>query len=247
MQSPYIGVTGFMSSAEVEAVLGVVPEKSRYSLMVGVLASRATLRGELGKWPGRYPNVKNIKDIFVPSPKAVNLIHFAIVDRLSLSDQLKELAAIAGPCLHGFQLNIVWPNPRDLAVIAGRNMRVVLQIGAKALGQSMLPLTFREFIGAYDGLITDILIDPSGGTGLPFNIETTRARLSIIREYFPHLGFGVGGGLSWETIDAIAPLVSEFPGLSIDAEGRLRTPQPEDKLDVERAKQYVTRAVQIMG
>jgi len=43
MQSPYIGVTGFMSSSEIEAVLGAVPKESRYSLMVGALASGKTL------------------------------------------------------------------------------------------------------------------------------------------------------------------------------------------------------------
>lgn len=247
MQRSYVGVTGFMASSEVGMVLGAVPEKPRYSLMVGVLASGKTLRGEPGKWPGRYPVIGNIENIFVSDPRAVNLIHYATADRVNLSDQLNKLVEIAGPRLHGFQLNICWPNPGDLEGVAKRNMRLVLQIGAKALEQSQSVLGFCELLGAYDGLITDVLIDPSGGTGQLFDIEAARARLSIIREYFPELGFGVGGGLSPETIDAIAPLVSEFPGLSIDAEGRLRTPQPEDKLDLERAKKYVARAFQIMA
>ncbi len=247
MQGPYIGVTGFMTSSEVEAVLGALPEKSRYSLMVGVLASGKALQGEQGKWPGRYSAIGKIKDIFVPDLRAVNLIHYATADRTNLPDQLKALVELGGRFLNGFQLNMAWPNPCDLEGIAFRGLRIVLQIGTKALEQSQSMSGFRELLGAYDGLITDVLIDPSGGTGQPFNVEDVRSRLSIVREYFPKLGFGVGGGLSWETIDAIVPLASEFPGLSIDAEGRLRTPQPEDKLDVERAKQYVLRAFQIMG
>jgi hypothetical protein len=247
MQYPYVGVTGFMSSSEVEAVLGALPEKSRYSLMVGVLASSKTLKGEQGKWPGRYPAVERIGNIFVSDPRVVNLIHYATADRVNLSDQLNELVEIAGPCLQGFQLNISWPNPSDLEDVAKRKIRIVLQIGAKALEQSNSSYGFRELLDAYDGLITDVLIDPSGGLGKPFDTETARSRLAIIREYFPKLGFGVGGGLSAETIDIVTPLATEFPGLSIDAEGRLRTPQPEDRLDIDRAKQYVTRGFQIMG
>lgn len=247
MQRPYIGVTGFMSSSEVAAVLSVVPEKSRYSLMVGVLASGKTLLGGQGKWPGRYPPVEKIGDIFLSDPRVVNLVHIATADRANLSEQLQNVLALGGPCLHGIQLNISWPNPGDLEAVAKRNVRLILQVGGKALEQSQSVIGFCELLGAYDGLITDVLIDPSGGAGKPFDMETARTRLTILRENFPQFGFVVGGGLSAETVGEIAPLVAAFPGLSIDAEGRLRTPQPEDQLDIERAKQYVTRAFQMMA
>jgi hypothetical protein len=236
-----------MSGIEAEAVLATVPQQPRYSLMVGVLVSGKTLCGGQSKWPGRYPLVEAVRGIFRSDPRVVNMIHFATADRLTMSEQLDKLLAIGGPHLHGIQLNISWPNPGDLEQVAKRNLRLVLQIGGKALEQSQSVIGFCELLGAYDGLITDVLIDPSGGAGKPFDMNTARTRLSIIRENFPQLGFVIGGGLSPETVNDIAPLVSEFPGLSIDAEGRLRTPPPEDQLDVERAKQYVSRAFQIMG
>ena len=152
MSEPYIGVTGFMSALEVEAVLSAVPTDKKYLLMVGVLASNKTLAGGPGKWPGRYPSAEKIRDIFVIAPKTLNLIHYATYDRVNLSAQLEELAAVGGPFLNGFQLNVCWPNPFDLEVIARRNLRIVLQIGAKALEQSSSSAGFREILGAYDGL-----------------------------------------------------------------------------------------------
>jgi hypothetical protein len=142
----------------------------------------------------------------VLAPKTLNLIHYATYDRPNLSDQLKKLVEVGGPFLNGFQLNVCWPNPFDLEEIAQYKLRIVLQVGAKALEQSSSPGSFREILGAYDGLITDVLIDPSGGLGKPFDVELAHSRLAIIREYFPKLGFGVGGGLSAETIEIVAPL-----------------------------------------
>jgi hypothetical protein len=49
MLEPYIGVTGFMSALEVEAVLAAVPSDKKYVLMAGVLASNKTLAGGSGK------------------------------------------------------------------------------------------------------------------------------------------------------------------------------------------------------
>ena len=247
MIEPYIGVTGFMSAMEIENVLAAMPVDSRHLFMVGVLASVRTLRGDEPWQPGRYPHVLAIKDIFVLAPKVLNLVHYAPGNRPDLGGQLKQMAEFGGPFLHGFQLNVFWPDPKEIEKIAHYKLRIVLQLDGTALIKAGDSNEFKERLSVYDGLITDVLVDLSGGKGKLFDLDYVRSRLGVIREHFPNLGYGVGGGLAPETVDLIKPLVAEFPNLSIDAEGRLRTPHPEDKLDVSRAKEYVARGLKVLN
>ena len=132
---PYIGVTGFMSRAEVLEAFKVIPKESERRLMVGVLMSSATLNGQLGKWPGRYPKKENVEDIFINSPRVLNLIHYSTAYSGSLHGQLEEITKLAGPYLDGFQLNIPWPPVEEIRKYheAHREKFLVLQIGKSAI------------------------------------------------------------------------------------------------------------------
>ena len=105
---------------------------------------------------------------------------------------------------------------------------------------------FAELISAYLPTISSFLIDPSGGRGRPFNVKKVADYLHVIRN-FPMVGYGVAGGLGPDTLHSIDPLVREFPELSIDAEGRLRTPEPEDALSLEAMREYLEDAFLIMA
>ncbi len=107
---PYIGVTGFMSRAEVGKALAVVPQKSSHRLMVGVLMSSKTLAGEQAGRPGRYPKKEAVADIFVNDPRILNLVHYSTSNTETLLGQLMEITDLAGPDLDGFQFNIAWPS-----------------------------------------------------------------------------------------------------------------------------------------
>ncbi len=88
---PYIGLTGFSSCAEIDCALeafgrvgpieaGAVRDvlgKSRAIprlLMCGVLVKETF--GPSRRYPGRYPAVETIADIFSDDPRALNLLHF---------------------------------------------------------------------------------------------------------------------------------------------------------------------------
>lgn len=58
----YVGITGFMNRAEVDACLSALPKNM--TLMCGVLVSQKTLRGERNKWHRRYPRIEDIAGIF---------------------------------------------------------------------------------------------------------------------------------------------------------------------------------------
>lgn len=244
---PYIGVTGFMSQAEVSAVLEVVPRGAAHKLMVGVLASWKTVSGRGNKHPGRYPTMADIGGIFVDDPRTINLVHYATDDVHTLPEQTEELERHIGPHHMGYQFNLCWPEPSIVSKSLRTDHRVVLQIGKAALAiLNRDPQNLAEALDFYDGLITDVLIDPSGGEGKAFDPVVARERLRAIRDRHPRLGLGVAGRLSAKALYMVEPLIRLFPNLSIDAESRLRDPV-DDHLDIAATREYVARAYRFFG
>ncbi len=249
---PYVGITGFMSSAEVTTVLNLVDEKqsAERQIMVGVLASLKTIRGEKNKWPGRYPKTNDIKDIFLDDARALNLVHYNTKEPESLYSQLTMMTGVGGRLLHGFQLNIPWPNPTELEryVESHYGKMIVLQVGAGAYemverSPKALAAKIRD---EYDDLIDYVLLDPSGGAGKPFDLGVARDQIEKITAKCSAL-VGVAGGLHGNNLESLDSLISDFPELSIDAEGQLRTPQPGDTLDMAKASTYITRSFEMFS
>ncbi len=240
--NPYIGVTGFMSRNEIEEALRIVPH-SVYRLMVGVLMSCKTLRGEQNKWPNRYPRKETIQDIFMDSQQTLNLIHYSTDQPKGLAEQLIEITKLAGPYLDGFQLNISWPSVESLKEYWEKYPEkiLILQIGRRALSKIESLEQFKEILAAYQPMISGVLIDESCGTGRIFNSERALHYLQAASEV-PGLGLGVAGGLCASTLDLLYPIIEKFPDISIDAEGGLRSSMPEDALSTSSMEGYLKEA-----
>ncbi|MFH0779355.1 MAG: hypothetical protein V1928_00675 [Parcubacteria group bacterium] len=250
MNKPYIGITGFMSRSEVDAILAEVPAELNRQIMIGVLASYKTLQHFKNSMPNRYPELEKIGSIFREHPKALNLIHYNTKERETLCAQLLGLAKIVGPNLHGFQLNISWPEPKELDVFhlqCDQKMKIVLQIGAGAfrkVDDSPEKLA-RKVKAEYEGLIDYVLLDPSGGAGKQFDPEKAKEYLDALIDVNVNAALGVAGGLNAETLGPVATLAIHFPDLCIDAEGRLR--DKDDNLDLTLALAYLRRARNIFS
>lgn len=239
----YIGVTGFMTRGEVNQALATLDnlerEKMRsphHLLMVGVLASSKTLAGGTNKYPKRYPKVTEIEPIFPPDRRTLNLIHYATDDQETLYEQLCQLVEYSGPYLDGFQLNIAWPNPDTLSHFgAEHDMRIVLQLGSRALELCEHdPKKVVRELKQYDGLISHVLLDMSGGKGVPMDPAKTAEYVDALHSFneslsgpCPEFGVGIAGGLAGGAFEPIKNLVQKYKGLSIDAEGRLRSSQDD--------------------
>ncbi|MBI2065358.1 MAG: hypothetical protein HYT62_04920 [Candidatus Yanofskybacteria bacterium] len=237
---PYIGVTGFMSKAEVDEARSVIPQGANHRLMAGYLMSSKTLAGQQNKWPGRYPKKEAIRDLLVDDEGVLNLVHYNTDEPETLCSQLVEMTELAGPHLDGFQLNIAWPRISELEDYRCLypDKFIVLQVGKIAMTQVGLS-DFELTVGAYTDLIDAILIDASEGIGKPLNAAVASDYLWEIVNL--GIGLGVAGGLGPRTLDLIEPLIRQFRSdLSIDAEGRLRTPQPEDNLCLDAMKAYIS-------
>jgi hypothetical protein len=233
----YIGLSGVTTRAEVLAALAAFPACGR-QLMVGVLASEKTLAGQRNRYFRRYPRVESIAGIFTDDPRCLNLVHFGADDPPDAAT-LAHLFEAAGPLCHGVQFNGAYPTPGDLVRIrvafrrAGREARIVLQLRD-------LSTTMRQ-VWAYEGLITDVLIDASGGLGRPLDVPKAEALFEQLRSAFPHLGIGVAGGLFAETVPRVAGLLAR--GASCDAESGLRDgADGGGRLCVERVKAYLDAA-----
>ncbi|MBI4524882.1 MAG: hypothetical protein HY695_13850 [Deltaproteobacteria bacterium] len=156
-RSSYIGVTGFTRAAEARQALQCFAGSSARKLMVGVLVSSRTLSGRANRRPGRYPNIERIREIFHEHPAALNLIHYNTDAPATLSSELLRLVDVSGAHLHGFQLNIAWPNVGEIEAFkkgTGSKQRIVLQIGGRAMKRvDHSPQKLADMVARYTGII----------------------------------------------------------------------------------------------
>ena len=226
--SPYIGVSGFMSANEVRAVLAVFPDCGR-QLMVGVLASSKTVFGAGNSKPRRYPKPDDIASIFIDDPRCLNLVHYGADDDHDLMSILDGVMNIGGTTCHGVQVNVAWPNPKALRLFRYHNQaaRIVLQIGPKCLQSWENAYEASERLASYKDVITDVLIDTSGGRGIGLDTAVLNVRwfIEACYKHLPRIGVGIAGALCAANLQhgtVAYELLSYYGMLSTDAEGKIR-------------------------
>ena len=246
--TPYIGITGFCSRSEIDAVLASVPAEPNRLFMCGVLLSNALLSGEPSDAPNRCPPPDRIAAIFSDDPRCLNLIHYRPRPGADVADALTRATEVGGPHCHGVQINATrgapWPDPVALAAYRERcrPSRIVFQAGREAMeSANHQPDELAHRCAAYSGLVTDVLVDASEGLGLPLDAARSADYLAAIRDAAPELGLVVAGGLhSGNISELLSPLLPEWSAVSIDAEGRLR--DDADHLNTEAAVAYLRAA-----
>lgn len=209
-----------------------------FDLMLGVLCSAASIKE--GKCNARTPTNEVAEDIFVERDNlpegllAGYALHYYAKREEDLWEQLIDASALCKTRLHLLQLNAgFWPLPEALRIWhLSRDMqgtRLCLQIGPKLQAAALLFLN-RGFAGVLkpyvrlveDGVLTDFLLDPSAGQGKPLDLPLIREQVQIIRKMMPGVNIGIAGGLGPGSIARLAPLIDEFPDLSIDMESKVR-------------------------
>lgn len=247
---PYIGITGFTTNAQIQAVMKSPGRNTCYPYyMAGVLVSHKTLKGEAAKWPKRYPTQDELGSIFEPYAMTMNLVHYNTPSSDSLVSELLAVDDLVGPHCDGYQLNMTWPSPwriteyHKLQLGHGPRKTIVLQCGARALAEVRHDVKelAQRVKRDYEGLVDYVLIDPSGGHGKDFDANFAfdcMSELLTVRNICP----GIAGGLSAENVEAkLKPLLWQDMNepFCIDAEGRLRT--PEDELDLGKCVEFIAK------
>lgn len=241
---PYVGVTGFTTTDEVHTACSVASEVTARPLMVGVLVSAKTLRGQKNRYPLRYPPVESISHLFeAGGPNALNLIHYCDSAPPSWG-VLADLRELGGPHLHGFQFNVAWPEHGTIGKLVdgflslcGEYPRIVLQVRPG----------FARKYNAFPFGATDVLLDGSGGRGTPMDVSWIEEASTWFREHLPCYKIGFAGGLDADALSVAGPqsTVARLirAGASTDAEGRLRDDAPGGgRMDMAKVAAYI-RAV----
>ena len=251
--TPYIGITGFCSREEIDAVLATVPANPGRLLMCGVLLSNALLTGDASDAPNRCPPPDTIASIFSDDPRCLNLIHYRPQPGVDVADALTRASEAGGPQCHGVQINATrgapWPGADALETYRERcrPSRIVFQAGREAMESvNHQPEDLARRCAEYSGVVTDVLVDASEGLGIPLDAHRSVHYLEALRSEAPELGLVVAGGLhSGNISDLLSPLLPQWATVSIDAEGRLR--DPDDRLDLAAAVGYLRAAMLLLG
>ena len=236
---PYIGITGFTSRSEVTTVLKSRSKDSKHLVSVNVLVSSKSLRGEELRQPKRFPAREKIPGIFGDDPQVLNLLHFNTNRPDELLHDMLDAQSLAGPFCHGFQLNMAWP---DIGVITEYKKMypkntIVLQCGQRVIEEAGSAGALARRVTEYRDIANYVLIDQSGGQGLPLDIILARSYFAEISKEVPTIGLAIAGGLRAEALHKLYTLWKKFSDFSIDAESKLRT--DGDDLDTTKAACYL--------
>lgn len=245
----YIGITGFTEREQVEKVLDAMPGYTNRKLMVGILASRATLRRTQNPWhPNRYPTLDKLATIPVDDPRTYTLIHYYTQQTATLFDQLAELTERCGTLLNGFQLNIPWPDPDTLRAYRAHypSKQFVLPITDEMIKEANGNMrTIADRLNSeYDGLAEHILLDGSLGEEKMFAPRIMRERIAALKAASIKMGIGVAGGISPHTTDLVRYVAEEHRDINTDAEGGVHSKE-EDLFDVTNAVLLVQKQAKI--
>ncbi len=252
---PYIGMTDVPNAEWLASMLQHYRrcggEMLEHRLHAGVMTSYKILNGLETSWSKVWPAPAKIAEIFVPDPRVMNVIHYADYEDSDrdLAGTLMRVAELGGPHLHALQLDMPWPDVAALKAFKTRcpTIDVILQVGQVALARASNDVD--ETINRLrlcDDSIECVLLDLSMGRGKGLNADLLRPFILAIRSRLPHLRITVAGGLGPDTLHLVAPLVREFPSISIDAQGQLRpSGSSKDAIDHERAERYLQGAVEM--
>jgi hypothetical protein len=260
--SPYVGISGYATPEQARAV---------HDQVSGLLGTRKLADGYLiwlpslrDRWAGAVPTPPTFTTRALgleaataafagPGHGSWRIAHVGTSTHSRLDEQLHDCAELLGDGVDGFQINAIpAPRPteladfrRDRARRGQAGMLMILQLHRSIVRSSPADLVryVAEYV-AHDAL-THVLYDPSEGTGSEFRPDRAIAAIRELNREFPHLHYGVAGGLSPDNLAALVePLWSIDPTISIDAEGRLRDPTT-DALDVSRAVAYARSAARL--
>ncbi|MFA5000724.1 MAG: hypothetical protein WC531_00645 [Candidatus Paceibacterota bacterium] len=252
MSEPYIGITDFLTYEQVKRMLRAFKahrsKKSRRRLHVGVMMSRKTLRGLETKGSQAFPPKETIDSIF-SSDEVMNCLHYADYGYdPDLGKNLSEAIGYGGIGINALQLDMVWPDPGQIAHgvhTSRKQLEIILQIGERALDEAGNdPIATVERLQDYEGVIHHVLLDKSMGRGLGMDAVGLIPFAWAIKESFPTLGLGAADGLGPNTVQLVKPLLQAFPDLSM--QGKLRpSGNALDPIDWGMAETYLVEALDL--
>ncbi|HLD00860.1 MAG TPA: hypothetical protein VJC39_03890 [Candidatus Nanoarchaeia archaeon] len=254
---PYLGITGPVNVQETQALCQEF-YAAGYSMgsphipMLGFLVSHKTLNGQPTA-NRRYPLVNTLPDLLEAADgQVLTMIHYNSKELETLSFQVAKIfAGIYEPGLcRAIQLNIPWPDISQVGNIKQQHpdMQVVIQLSSKAV-EDKTPIKIAQEVKAYGDSISYVLIDPSGGRGIPFDLESSVEIYFELKNNCPDLTIGFAGGFTGENAASrLKDILQQVrkSNFCIDAEGGLRdkitSDYGDDLLNLDKVRGYLRSA-----
>lgn len=257
----YIGITGPINAHETRDICREFSEagysmESPHIPMLGFLVSYKTLNGQATK-NRRYPPANSLPELLrATDGQVLTMVHYNSKEIETLSNQVAQIfnGVYENDLCRAVQLNIAWPNIGQVARIKEQHpdMQIVFQASHKAM-DGKTPNQIAKGVKDYGDSISYVLIDPSGGRGMPFDSESSVAIYSELREHCPDLIIGFAGGFTGKNV---APRLREIlqqvgtEDFCIDAEGGLRdkvtSAYGDDLLNLEKVRGYLQFASSVL-
>jgi hypothetical protein len=250
----YIGITDFTTSDQVDQMVNVFTKsfsgKSARKLMVGAMMNRKSLLGLPNKWSEIYPKPDIFKSIYSKKrDQVINTLHYADYEDDTSIDTLTKAFSIANACnaLDAVQFDMIWPEKEITDTAAAVGLKVILQIGRKAMQCfNNDPAYIASKILDYGDTVHGVLFDRSGGLGEPMDAELLRSYIIETKMIHPDLTIAVAGGLGPGQMHLVEPLIEQFPYLSVDAQGKLRrSGKSIHPIDWDLAEMYIQQSAKI--
>lgn len=257
----YVGITGAVTTREVTEIVKEFSEHG-YTLdsipipMLGFLVSYKTLNGQ-PTTNRRYPKIETLPGLLEQTDNQVfTMIHYNSREMDSLSDQVTKIfdRIYDKSLCRAIQLNIVWPEIGQVKKIKDKfpEMRIVLQASHKVMENKTAKKIVNE-ITNYGDSLDYVLIDPSGGRGLRFDLESSLALYKELKAKLPKLTIGFAGGFTGGNVGRIVKQLINKIGRTdfcIDAEGGLRdkisSEYGDDLLNMVKVRHYLWKASQVL-
>ncbi len=241
MEKKYLGITGITAFDEVEKILQIWENNKCYEfdLFLGFLVKRNQFSeiDHIDKVENpRYVDITILRDLMGKATMdgIKKIVHFSTPQLATLYEDLDCLMEnVAGENIDGIQLNI--KNPPAFAInqfLRYWNIFLILQLNQT---------NFDNIEKLQAQLYKYILIDFSGGHGIPLNIQDIGKKIDHVMNISFQSRVGIAGGIGPHNI---GDLMSEFRGTSFDSETNLRTPDNKH-LDLAKVEQYIKTAVEI--
>ncbi len=271
----YSGVCDVLSPEQARAMADELRRSRKdpnRKVMIGVMTHPIVLdpdlpvpkkvREEVSK---EFPTKEEMAGGFIDDPDVLNTIHYADLygpngpwkaqESPDLFKNLELCVKYGGENLHAIQLDVTWPNVDDIDRFKATHpeLKIILQLGKFAFqeaGNDSKKVV--DLLDRYGDSIDYALLDLSMGKGKAMESEGLLPMLRLLQSELPGLGLAVAGGLGPDSVDLLEPIAREFPGISIDAQGRLKPANaPVDALghmvstvpaDLGRSSDYIQRS-----
>ncbi len=250
----YIGITGPVNVRETKEICKKFYEagysmESSHIPMIGFLISHKTLNNKEFK-NRRYPSVNTLTDLLKATDnKVLTMIHYNSKEISTLSNQVERIfeGIYENNLCRAIQLNIPWPDINQVSNIIKKypDMKIVFQASNKIMNEKT-PNQIVQGIKEYGDLVSYVLIDPSGGRGIPFDLESSINIYSELKEHCSNLVLGFAGGFNGKNVSSrlrkIIQKINEND-FCIDAEGGLRDKitlaYGDDLLNIKKVSEYI--------